>query len=72
MGVSPNLRPFVLLGLFFSPFVGAMAFLITYGEYARHQFEKRRLIVMSLQAAVVSVAVILALIVVAGLLWTGR
>ncbi len=68
MSIGSDLRVFVLLGLFFSPFAGAMAFLITYEEYSHHQFERRRLIAMSLEAAVVSMAVILALMIVAALI----
>ncbi len=66
--MSSSLRVFLLLGLVFSPFAGAMAFLITYDEYSRHQFERRRLVAMSLEAAAVTVVVILALMIVAALL----
>jgi len=66
--MSTDLRVFVLLGLAFSPIAGAMAFLITYEEYSHHQFARRRLLAMSLEAAAVAMAVILALMVAAALL----
>ncbi|MGQ9683606.1 MAG: hypothetical protein ACUVX9_13790 [Anaerolineae bacterium] len=64
-----GLLAFGLIVLLLGPFVGLMAFLITYGEYSRHQFPKRRLMAMSLQTAAVSMAAMLALVLVAGLIW---
>ncbi len=69
MSFAVDLRLFVLLGLVFTPLAGAMAYLITYGEYSHHQLERRRPIVMSLQAAVASMVVLLSLMVLAALLF---
>ncbi len=68
MSVGPQLGLFMLLGLVFTPVVGAMAFLITYGEYSRHQPGRRRCIRLALESAVVSMVLILALVLAAALL----
>ena len=59
---------YIVLGLLFAPLAGAVAFVITYEEYAHHQMEKRRLIRASLEAAVVSFVAIVALLLFAGYL----
>lgn len=70
MSTGPELMVFIYLGLLFSPLAGAMAFLITYAEYSRHGLEQRRLLTMSLEAAVAAAAVIFVLTLAAGLVMT--
>jgi len=41
----------LLIGLFFSPIAGLMAFLITYHEYQRHYADKQQPLRIALEAA---------------------
>lgn len=66
MSIGPGFGLFVILGLVFGAFAGAMAFLITYDEYSRHQFHRGRLLKSSFEAACVAFVVILGLSLVAG------
>jgi len=43
---------FIALG--FAPFAGIIAFIITYQEYAKHLVDKRRVLRISLRAALVT------------------
>jgi len=42
----------LIVGLFFAPLAGAMAYLVTYEEYRHHGFDARSLVWRSLQAGV--------------------
>jgi hypothetical protein len=42
------------IALIFSPFAAAIAFIITYAEYSKHLVDKRRVLRISLRAALVA------------------
>jgi len=55
------------IALIFSPFAAAIAFIITYAEYSKHLVDKRRVLRISLRAALV--ALVFFLIVPPLLIW---
>lgn len=57
---------FLVIGLVFGVLAGLMAFLITYEEYSHHQFDQRRLVRVSLEAAGFAFVVIVVLAFAAG------
>ncbi len=65
-----NLAVFLLIGLFFSPFAGIMAFLITYEEYKHHYTSKKEPLREALGAAVFAFIVFMILSFLAGLTLT--
>ena len=42
------------IALALAPFAGAIAFIITYAEYAKHLLDKKRILKVSLRAALVA------------------
>jgi len=42
------------IALIFSPFAAAIAFIITYAEYSKHLVDKRKVLRISLRAALVA------------------
>jgi len=59
----------IILAILFGSLASLMAFLVTYGEYERHNFPKGRLIRESLRAALVSFVFLFGLTVIAGYLF---
>ena len=57
----------LLIGLFFSPIAGLMAFLITYHEYQRHYADKQQPLRIALEAALFTFAFFMIVSVVIGL-----
>jgi len=59
-------------GIFFGLIASVMAFLITYNEYQKHQFTKKRLWKASLESAFVTFIFFLVLSIVLGYLFTNN
>jgi len=59
----------IILAVLFGSLASVMAFLVTYGEYERHNFPKGRLIRESLRTALVAFVFLFVLAVIAGYLF---
>ena len=57
-----------VVGLLFCPFAAVGAYLISYDEYSHHFPHRRKAVLMSLQAAFITLAIFVALSFVAGYL----
>ena len=51
----------LIIGLIFSPIAAVMAFLITYGEYSRHNLGKKQQFKIAIQTALFILAVFIIL-----------
>ena len=56
------------MSLIFSPFASIMAYLITYGEYTHHYPDKKKPVMLAIQAASVTFVFFVALALVVGFL----
>jgi hypothetical protein len=61
---------FLLVGIVIGLFAGLIAFLITYEEYSRHYLEKKKPLMLALEAAAFAFFVFLVLSVIAGFVLT--